>query len=97
MTHNEGMELIMPLEKHVTQGRYLFEVAYEENQITMWDNRQLVHKGLANDASRRRVIHRVSVSSGHILVAAKEFDENGRDFQTALQAALERNENGVVL
>jgi taurine dioxygenase len=96
MTHNEGMELIMLLEKHITQDKYLFEVAHEENQITMWDNRQLVHKGLANDASRRRVIHRVSVSSGHIPVAAKEFDENGRDFEKALQAALKRKENGDV-
>lgn len=52
------MELIMLLENHISQDKYLFEVAYEPNQVTMWDNRQLIHKGLVNDTSCKRVIQR---------------------------------------
>jgi alpha-ketoglutarate-dependent taurine dioxygenase len=58
MTPLEGMELIMLLENHISQDKYLFEVAYEPNQVTMWDNRQLIHKGLVNDTSCKRVIQR---------------------------------------
>ena len=92
MTPREGMELIMLLERHCSQEKYLFEIAYEPNQVTMWDNRQLIHKGLINDTSCRRVIQRVSVSSGHIPVALSEWQAADGNFDNALTAALVRKE-----
>lgn len=90
MTHREGMELIMLLQSHITQDKYLFEVAYEQNQVTMWDNRQLIHKGLANDFSSRRVIQRVSVSSGHTPIALHEWEAANGDRAQALALAQQR-------
>ena len=34
---------------------------YPIHQVVMWDNRSLSHKGLADDVSQRRVVHRVSI------------------------------------
>jgi len=96
MTHAEGSELIMLLQRHITQDKYLFDVGYEANQVTMWDNRQLIHRGLINDTSCRRVIQRVSVSSGHIPVALHEMKSANGDFQKALAAAVQRKATDVM-
>ncbi len=64
MDEVEGMEFIMFLQKLITQKKLVFEIPHSPNQVTMWDNRQLIHRALKNDSSSRRVIHRVSVSCG---------------------------------
>jgi len=64
MSPSEGMALILMLQNLMTQPENLFEVPHEPNQLTMWDNRQLIHRALVDDNSARRVIQRVSVSSG---------------------------------
>lgn len=90
MSEQEGMAFIMLLEAHITNEKYLFEIAYEKNQVTMWDNRQLIHKGLINDRSTRRVIQRVSVSCGHIPVALTEYQKANGDFDNAIVLAEKR-------
>lgn len=90
MTHEEGMQLILLLQRHCTQDKYIFEVAYEANQVTMWDNRQLIHRGLVNDTSCRRVIQRVSVSSGAIPISLNEWEAANQQFDVALSIAEER-------
>jgi len=64
MTDDEGNAFIRYLQELMTKPEYQFEVAHEPHQVTMWDNRQLIHRGLVNDASSRRIIQRVSVSTG---------------------------------
>ena len=90
MTHREGMQLVELLQRHVTQEKYCFEVPHEANQVTMWDNRQLIHRGLINDNSCRRVIQRASVSSGHIPIALHEWTAHNGDFAKALALAKKR-------
>lgn len=65
MPEKEGNALIKEYEKHITQEKFKFSVPHEPYQITMWDNRQLIHRGLVNDNSCRRVIQRICVSMGH--------------------------------
>lgn len=36
-------------------------VSWEPNQVTMWDNRSLSHKGIADEVFARRVVQRVTV------------------------------------
>mmetsp|Transcript_29628 Transcript_29628/g.38738 ORF Transcript_29628/g.38738 Transcript_29628/m.38738 type:complete len:401 (-) Transcript_29628:243-1445(-) len=83
MTDEEGNAFIKMLQNLMTQEQYLFEVSHEPHQVTMWDNRQLIHRGLVNDASSRRIIQRVSVSTGSRPTAVngelfKEGDEKER-------------------
>ena len=39
----------------------------------MWDNRQLIHRGLSNDNSARRIIHRASVAMAAPPKATRDF------------------------
>ena len=96
MTHTEGMELILMLQRHLTQDKYLFEVAYEANQVSMWDNRQLIHVGLVTDTSCRRVIQRVSVSSGAIPIALHEWQAADGQFDVALSLAQQRKDTDAM-
>ena len=36
-------------------------LSWRPNQVVMWDNRSLSHKGIADETNERRVVHRVSV------------------------------------
>jgi len=73
MTAREGLELTQLIQRHVTQECFRVEVAYEPFQLTMWDNRQLIHRGLTNDNSSRRIIQRASVSAGARPRATRDF------------------------
>jgi taurine dioxygenase len=73
MTAREGLELTQLIQRHVTQPQFRVEVAYEPHQVAMWDNRQLIHRGLANDNSARRVIQRASVAMAAPPKATRDF------------------------
>jgi len=45
----------------IARPEFCTRVSWLPNQVTMWDNRSLSHKGVADDCSERRVVQRVSI------------------------------------
>lgn len=45
----------------IARPEFCTRVSWDKHQVTMWDNRSLSHKGIADDVSEKRVVHRVSV------------------------------------
>jgi taurine dioxygenase len=66
-THIDGMRpeesasLLRFLNQWIARPEFCTRVSWEPNQVLMWDNRSLSHKGLSDDVSERRVVQRVSV------------------------------------
>jgi taurine dioxygenase len=66
-THIDGMRpeesaaLLRFLYHWIARPEFCTRVSWRPNQVVMWDNRSLSHKGIADDVSERRVVHRVSV------------------------------------
>jgi alpha-ketoglutarate-dependent taurine dioxygenase len=58
---DESKHLLDFLCKHITQPQFCARVSWSKYQVTMWDNRSLSHKGVADDVSERRIVHRVSL------------------------------------
>ena len=73
MTAREGLEMTRLIQNHVTQPQFRVQVAYEKHQLAMWDNRSLIHRGLQDDTSAKRVIQRASVSMAAPPVATRDF------------------------
>ena len=73
MTPREGLEMTRLIQNHVTQPQFRVQVAYEPHQLAMWDNRSLIHRGLQDDTSAKRVIQRASVSMFEPPVATRDF------------------------
>ena len=73
MTAREGLEMTRLIQNHVTQPQFRVQVAYEPHQLAMWDNRSLIHRGLQDDTSAKRVIQRASVSMFEPPVATRDF------------------------
>ena len=73
MTAREGLEMTRLIQNHVTQSQFRVQVAYEPHQLAMWDNRSLIHRGLQDDTSAKRVIQRASVSMAAPPVATRDF------------------------
>ena len=73
MTLREGLEMTQLIQRHVIQSQFRVQVAYEPHQLAMWDNRCLIHRGLQDDTSARRVIQRASVSMARPPAAARDF------------------------
>ncbi|KAL1529626.1 hypothetical protein AB1Y20_000568 [Prymnesium parvum] len=61
MHPEESAALLEFLYKWIARPEFCTRVSWEPHQVTMWDNRCLSHKGLADDVSERRVVHRVSI------------------------------------
>ena len=61
MNVDESKALLKFLCDHIAKARFCTRVSWSPNQITMWDNRTLVHKVLADDTSTCRKIHRCTV------------------------------------
>jgi alpha-ketoglutarate-dependent taurine dioxygenase len=60
MPEAEGTALLDELLAHATQRRFVYTHHWRKGHLVMWDNRCLLHRGLANyDMSRhRRIMHR---------------------------------------
>lgn len=69
-THIDGMQpaesraLLEFVYQHIAKPEFCTRVSWMPNQVTMWDNRSLSHKGVADDCSERRVVQRVSIRGG---------------------------------
>ena len=66
-THIDGMHpdesrsLLRFLYQHIAKPEFCTRVSWQENQVVMWDNRSLSHKGIADEVHERRVVQRVSI------------------------------------
>jgi len=66
-THVDGMHaeesasLLRFLYHWIARPEFCTRVSWLPNQVVMWDNRCLSHKGLADDVGERRVVQRVSI------------------------------------
>ena len=61
-THIDGMHeeeskaVLQFVYEWIARPEFCTRVSWHENQVVMWDNRSLQHKGLADDCSERRVV-----------------------------------------
>ena len=66
-THIDGMKpqesrAILNFVYHwIARPEFCQRVSWMPNQVVMWDNRSLSHKGLSDDVSQRRVVQRISI------------------------------------
>lgn len=66
-THIHGMRpeeseaMLRFLYEWIARPEFCTRVSWEAHQVTVWDNRRLSHKGVADDVSEKRVVHRVSI------------------------------------
>ena len=66
-THIDGMRpeesrsILLFLCQWIARPEFCTRVSWRPNQVVMWDNRSLSHKGLADELKERRAVHRVTV------------------------------------
>lgn len=66
-THIEGVsaeenkEILNFVYQWFARPEFCTRVSWQPNQVVMWDNRSLSHKGVADECSERRVVQRVTV------------------------------------
>lgn len=66
-THIDGMRpdesaaILRFLCNHLARPEFCTRVSWQPNQVIMWDNRSLSHKGMADELTQKRVVHRVSI------------------------------------
>lgn len=58
---DESEALLQFLYAHIAKPEFCTRVSWSKHQVTMWDNRSLSHKGLADPSPDRRIVHRVSL------------------------------------
>jgi len=61
MRPEESIALLRFLYEHIARPEFCTRVSWQPNQVVMWDNRSLSHKGLADDVSELRIVQRVSI------------------------------------
>lgn len=60
--HPEESEALLGfLYEWIARPEFCARVSWEPHQVTIWDNRYLSHKGVADDVTERRVVQRVSI------------------------------------
>jgi len=58
----EGRRLLRELLEFATQPRFVYRHSWRVNDLGMWDNRCVLHRGRPWDPSYRRVMHRATVA-----------------------------------
>jgi len=69
MRPEESNAILQFVYEHLRKPEFHTRVSWQPHQMTMWDNRSLVHKGIADEVHERRVVQRVSVRGGKPLAA----------------------------
>ena len=58
----EGRALLGELMEHATQDRFVYSHDWVVGDLVVWDNRRTMHRGRPYDMTKRRVLHRTTVS-----------------------------------
>ena len=61
MKAEESRAILSFVYKWIARPEFCTRVSWQPNQVTMWDNRSLSHKGVADDCSEKRVVQRISI------------------------------------
>jgi taurine dioxygenase len=61
MRRDESAALLRFLYEWIARPEFCTRVSWHPNQVVMWDNRSLSHKGVADEVCERRVVQRVSI------------------------------------
>jgi len=64
MSAEESTALLSFIYSWIAKPQFSQRVSWSKHQVTMWDNRSLSHKGIADILDERRIVHRVSIR-GH--------------------------------
>ena len=61
MREEESRAMLNFLCQWIARPEFCTRVSWVPNQVVMWDNRSLSHKGLADELCERRVVHRITL------------------------------------
>lgn len=61
MRREESQAMLQFLCRWIARPEFCTRVSWKPNQVVMWDNRSLSHKGLADELCERRVVHRITL------------------------------------
>ena len=64
MEDPEALLLLMDLNEHATQPRFVYTHRWRTGDLVMWDNRCTMHRAREYDETRVRDMHRTTVSDG---------------------------------
>ena len=67
--HPEESTLLLEfLYKHATQSEYVYRHRWRTGDLVIWDNRSVLHRGMAYKPTQRRVMHRATVAGDGPLI-----------------------------
>ncbi len=67
----KGRQLIKEINDWSTQPAYRYSHAWRTNDLIIWDNRRVLHRGLPHNPAKRRIMHRTTVQCGAEEIAAE--------------------------
>ena len=62
MPVQEGRSIIARLNSFATQSKFVYTHTWRVNDLVMWDNRMVMHRGRSYDARHKRVMHRTTIA-----------------------------------
>ena len=57
----KGRTLIIELNRHITDNKYIYKHTWKRNDLVIWDNRCALHRGRPWQKIDKRVMHRTTV------------------------------------
>lgn len=70
MVEDEAQPLLQGLFEHATSERFVYRHRWQENMLTIWDNRSVQHCAQGGYDGYRRVLHRTTVAGDRPFVRA---------------------------
>jgi taurine dioxygenase len=59
----EAQELLLFLYAHQAQEQFVYRHHWQENMLTMWDNRAVIHAATGGYQGHRRLLQRITITS----------------------------------
>lgn len=75
MSVPEGRVLVHELLEHIGQREHVYSHRWEADDVVMWDNRSVLHRGRRFDLNERREMRRVSTVDDSASLGELSFDE----------------------
>lgn len=63
MPDDEARELLIDLQAWQTRDEFVYRHRWEENMLTMWDNRSVLHKATGGYDGHERLLHRTTIAA----------------------------------
>ena len=63
MSKEDGAALLKELMDHITQDEFVYAHKWNDGDLTIWDNRAVLHRGRPWDGTKyKRILHRTTVA-----------------------------------